>query len=425
MSGADIGEAEGRTAVDGAVFERDGSGAPADERPERIIRWLRGPAPGPTLVAIGGLHGNEPAGVHALRRVTEAVADRESRMRGDFVALVGNRTALAQGRRFVDRDLNRAWTDQRLERLRATGRLGGRPEDREQAELLETLDRVVTEARGPVYVLDLHTTSGERGIFSTFGDSLPNRAFAEHVPVPMVLGLEELIEGTLLSFLGEHGLVSMAVETGQHDEPAAVDRAEAVVWIALEATALFDGLTLPEAARGRAYLEEEARGLPRAVEMRYRHPVTPDCSFRMMPGYRNFDRIRRGTVLARDCRGEVAVVEDSILLMPLYQEQGEDGFFLVRDFSPFWLRLSYLLRKIRADRVARWLPGVRVDPNDPDVLVIDRRVARLYALQFFHLLGFRSVKEEGAILVVRRRRFDETRFLRRGPPPRRLRDEDA
>ncbi|MCZ6618859.1 MAG: hypothetical protein O7E57_12075, partial [Gammaproteobacteria bacterium] len=43
------------------------------------------------------------------------------------------------------------------------------------------------------------------------------------------------------------------------------------------------------------------------------------------------------------------------------------------------------------DRVAGWLPGVRRDPDHPDTLHVNRRVARLFALQFFHLLGFRSV----------------------------------
>lgn len=36
---------------------------------EWVLGCLRGARPGPTLVCIGGIHGNEPAGVQALRRV--------------------------------------------------------------------------------------------------------------------------------------------------------------------------------------------------------------------------------------------------------------------------------------------------------------------------------------------------------------------
>ena len=75
----------------------------------------------------------------------------------------------------------------------------------------------------------------------------------------------------------------------------------------------------------------------------------------------------------------------------------------------------YALRSAHATRIAKWLPGVAQDPNDPDVLRVDRTIARLFALQFFHLLGFRSVKDEGDTLVVRRRRFDEARFVARRP----------
>jgi len=51
---------------------------------------------------------------------------------------------------------------------------------------------------------------------------------------------------------------------------------------------------------------------------------------------------------------------------------------------------------------------------------VNRRVARIYALQLFHLLGFRSVEDTGDHLVVRRRRFDEARFIARGPSPEKL-----
>ena len=92
--------------------------------------------------------------------------------------------------------------------------------------------------------------------------------------------------------------------------------------------------------------------------------------------------------------------------MPLYQDQGEDGFFLVRRFSPFWMWVSAHLRNPRAARLASRLPGVRPVPGDPDAVIVDRRVARFFARQLFHLLGFRRVEEAGAQVVMRRRTFD-------------------
>ena len=56
-------------------------------------------------------------------------------------------------------------------------------------------------------------------------------AFA--LPVPVIFGLEETIDGTLLEYLSEKGLVSFAVEGGQQHQPSTVDHHEAVIWIAL------------------------------------------------------------------------------------------------------------------------------------------------------------------------------------------------
>ena len=89
--------------------------------------------------------------------------------------------------------------------------------------------------------------------------------------------------------------------------------------------------------------------------------------------------------------------------MPLYQHQGEDGFFLVRDFHPFWLNLSRVLRRAQVDRAVHWFPGIRKDPERFGVLIVNRRIARWYALQLLHLLGFRRYRTEGEELVVLRR----------------------
>jgi succinylglutamate desuccinylase len=123
----------------------------------------------------------------------------------------------------------------------------------------------------------------------------------------------------------------------------------------------------------------------------------------MRPGYRNFQRVAKGEIVATDRRGPVRTREAGRILMPLYQVKGNDGFFLVREFRPFWLRLSARLRAVGVDRFVHWLPGVRRHPDQPDALIVDRRVARWYALQILHLLGFRREVEVGRTLVVQRR----------------------
>jgi succinylglutamate desuccinylase len=219
--------------------------------------------------------------------------------------------------------------------------------------------------------------------------------------------------------------VALTVETGQHDDPAAVDRAEAAVWIAVASAGLLPEELAPEVAEARRLLKRDAGHLPRALEMREKRDVEEGDGFAMAPGYVNFQPVREGEVVARDAQGDVAVGEGGRLLMPLYQEQGEDGFFLVREFRPFWMGVSVAMRRARLSRVAHWLPGVRRVRGSDDEVEIDKRVARFYARQLFHLLGFRQMEDSGTRLIMRRRRFDESRYVSRPPAPVPIRGADG
>jgi succinylglutamate desuccinylase len=352
------------------------------------------------LICTGGLHGNEGAGILALERVVESLQRRQARVSGEFLAFAGNLGALAQGSRYVYRDLNRSWTPDSIEAVRRA--VTRRQEDEEQLELLDVVDEAMGRSRGAVFLLDLHTTSGPGEPFSTIMDNLPDRRFALSFPVPLIVGLGELVEGTLLGYLADRGVAAMVFEGGQHSDPEAVATSEAAAWIGLAGAGLIHESGFPEVALGRKRLMAATRGLPPVFEMRYRHPVSPGQGFRMLQGFRSFQPVEAGQVLARDREGDVRSPETGVLLMPLYQAQGEDGFFLIREFHPFWLTMSEILRRLRLGRLLHRLPGVQRDPEDPQRLLVDRRVARWYTLEVLHLLGYRKKLEEADRLVALR-----------------------
>ncbi len=345
-------------------------------------------------MAVGGIHGNEPAGAFALARVIEQLESGPSLMRGDVLALAGNLAALAAGKRFIDEDLNRRFARRPIDE--------GVAEDAQRQELLSALDDAFAKARGPVILLDLHTTSGEGAPFGVFADTMVSRNFARRFPVPLVLGLEEQLVGTLVDFVGLEGYVAVGFEGGQHDDPNSVDNLETIVWMALAEL----GLVTRPADADRRSLEQVVAGAPRLLEVTYRHEVADEDDFSMLPGFRSFQLVEREQVVAEDVRGSVRAPKDGFLLMPLYQKQGNDGFFLVQKVWVFWLWLSAALRYARAGRIVHWLPGVdRVDGDQHRVLV-RRHVARWYSLQFLHLLGFRRLEESGDALLMQRRAHD-------------------
>ncbi len=380
-----------------------------DRTDQHLIAAIRGFEPGPTLIVIGGIHGNEPAGALAARRVAEDLGCKTRLLRGEVVLLSGNTRALARKVRYIDKDLNRHWTPESISGVKSATKSEGpfasaKSEDLELRELLTLFEQASERARGELYFLDLHTTSAHGVPFATVGDTLRNRKFALSFPTTIVLGLEEQIEGTMLEHVNNLGAVTMGFEAGQHDAHTSIDHHEAVIWIALVAAGLWRR-DAPEFGSSRAILER-AGGGARIVEVRHRHAIAPADEFVMEPEFENFQPVQRGQILARDRRGGITASETGMVLLPLYQKLGDDGFFLGRKVKPFWLKLSALLRHCRISNYVHLLPGVRRQSEDDNTFKVNTKIARILPLQFFHLLGFRKRRWSGDVLTVSRRRYD-------------------
>jgi succinylglutamate desuccinylase len=375
------------------------SAAPAHRRRRLVIDHA---SPGPTLVVTAGIHGNEPAGLIALSRIHDQLAASHLRLRGRLVAVVGNQQALARGIRYLDRDLNRGWEPGPIDALLRDGPAAA-AEDLEQHAIAEAILDEESRARGPLIVVDLHTTSAASQPFVCMADTLRNRPLAFALGLPVVLGLEEVIDGSMLGWVVDRGHSGIAIEGGEHSAAEAVAIHEAALWIALHESGCLrvpDEQRLPALAR----LERAAAGLPRVLEIRHRHVVAPDDEFRMAPGFASFTAVQRGQLLAQDRSGGIHSTENALLLMPRYQPQGEDGFFLAREVRRAWLRLSASLRWARADRLLPWLPGVDRDTTHPDQLVVARPLPGRLTTNLMHLFGYRRVRARDRVAVYSRRR---------------------
>ncbi|HEX7878856.1 MAG TPA: succinylglutamate desuccinylase/aspartoacylase family protein [Candidatus Eisenbacteria bacterium] len=296
--------------------------------PTRRLGAVRSSEAGPTLLIIAGIHGNEPAGVTAVRQFLAGFKADRPGFRGDIVALCGNVAACRTGQRYLDHDLNRRWSRERLMGLALAGPSDRDREDDEQLALSKEIDLVMAAARGPVYFLDLHTTSAAGYPFSMIADQPEQRAFALHFEIPIILGLLERVDGVLLEYLRRRGCTCLGIEAGQHDLSASVDHHLAALDIGVVAAGLLPAGEALEASRATL---REARGeLPRLMRVEERHGIRPDDQFRMEPGFSNIEPIEAGQLLARDRSGEIRARKKGILFMPLYQGLGDDGFFTGR-----------------------------------------------------------------------------------------------
>ena len=98
----------------------------------------------------------------------------------------------------------------------------------------------------------------------------------------------------------------------------------AVVRVALHQAGLAHEPRLDEA---RDLLSRARGDLPRKIRVEHRHAVDPGRSFKMAPGFANIHAVSAGTLLAHDGDREVRAARDGLVLLPLYQPQGADGFF--------------------------------------------------------------------------------------------------
>ena len=377
---------------------------PGSVEGKHVIGSFAGQRSGPSLICAAGIHGNEPAGVEASKRVLDTLQAHPRTFSGTLVALLGNTEAFSQGRRYVEKDLNRMWEKDRIAQLTAHKVEDLKHEDREQFELLQVLKALTRGNPGDVFFMDLHTSSADGPPFGVLNDSLHSRSFVRTFPLPLVLGFEEELRGTLADYMDSLGHVSAGLEAGQHTSSLAVDHLESLIWIALVSAGNLSQEQVPGIQDHYRRLADSCKHLPSFIEVRYRHPIKREDEFVMRPGYQSFQKVEAGQLLAQDRQGDLTAPGKAFLLLPLYQKEGDDGFFLAAAVRPLWIQLSAWIRPLRLDLFLHWLPGVDRHPEEEEALLVNARIARWYTLDFFHLLGFRRRPSKGARLVMVRRK---------------------
>ena len=264
------------------------------------------PGPGPRVLLLGGVHGEEKPGVLALERlVAEFQSGRLSLARGQLTVVPrANREAVERGLHFVDENLNRAV------RPHAAPANHERRLAAELAALIAAHDAV----------LDLHGTQAPTVPFVFLDDeSVPVRGWAE------ALGAEHILTGWPALYAGSDALTTtgfaqtlgkraLTVEAGQNDDPGA---AEFAFDAARRAIAHF-GLIIGTPRR------------PKPKALRLTTVVRREKEGQFARPWKNFEPVTKGEVLARYAGGaELTASEDGVIVMPYEGAAiGEEWYYL-------------------------------------------------------------------------------------------------
>jgi succinylglutamate desuccinylase len=305
----------------------------------RIINSYTEGKPGPLLIVLGAMHGNESAGVKAIKAVFELINDEPNHnpyfcFHGKVIGLIGNLKAYQKGVRFIDKDINRHLLDHHVERIFELPEEMLDAEDQEIKAILTLIHKQIKLYKpSKIYILDIHTTSAEGGIFTIPSDTLESVQIALDIHAPVVQGMLDGIKGTTLHFFKSENMgidtTAVTFESGEHYDPISVKNATSALINCLRAVGCIERKNIEE--KHNNWLYQMSKDLPTKTKLIFRQPVDKDDEFKMLPNFKNFQLVEAGTLLAKNRYGEIRAKETSRVLMPLYQPQGEDGFFLIKD----------------------------------------------------------------------------------------------
>lgn len=291
---------------------------------DRIIGKYSSGKEGSLLLVTAGVHGNEPSGVIALKKIFKKLEDTKPEIAGTFLALAGNVQALNQDQRYIDKDMNRIWPENR-----SADFVPENHEEKEMKDIWETLDRQGVYEYDERYYLDCHTTSSESVPYISVQEIGKNDEWAHQFPLYIVRGFSDLIVGSIDNHFSRNGFTSFAFEGGAHFGENTIQNQEGMIWLTLSKA---NKLPLEEIKGIEGCIE----GLTpedgsKTFEILYRHNLKEGDTFKMQPGYKNFQPIKKGEYLA-DHNGEKILSQwNARIFMPLYQAKGNDGFFVIEE----------------------------------------------------------------------------------------------
>ncbi|XOV94944.1 MAG: succinylglutamate desuccinylase/aspartoacylase family protein [Bacteroidota bacterium] len=297
---------------------------------DRILGEITGDKSGPLIICLAAVHGNETLGLHAFQNVFSALVRHNIPFKGKMIGIAGNLKAIRSGRRFINYDLNRCWSDEFV-RKTINSSASDKAEDEELKEIYEIIEQESKEEFPLKVVVDLHGTSAEKGNFIVVPEELGDHPIIKALKLPVVVDLHKYLNGTLLSYYSDRGFVGFAFEGGLIGSTQAYRLHTSGLWEILETAGCITHHDHHQEDHYSSHLAEMSANLPSKVKVLYRHLIQPEDGFRMYPGFHNFQSVHKGQELAIDSKGTIKSPFDGMIFMPLYQPEGDDGFFIVEE----------------------------------------------------------------------------------------------
>jgi succinylglutamate desuccinylase len=302
---------------------------------DHTIFYHAGEIGSPLMVLMGSIHGDEHAGSGAIEMLNQSKINFLT-CSATILGLRGNIRASRLNQRFICKDLNRLWSKDVIQDVRSKQLDDLEDEYAELHVLLSIIHSIIEQVQpSKIYYLDMHTTSSDGSIFCIVPEDTTSKKFAHNLSLPIVFDMLKNMDDTTLHYFNDKNLgiptIALAFEGGHHKDPFSVYRCFAAIMRFFKFSCCFGTVDLTNNDYDHM-LDNYYEKMPHETYVKYRYPIEDSRFWEMRPGFKHFSKIHKGEILARYNRQHITAQMDGYILMPLYQKQGSDGFFIVTEY---------------------------------------------------------------------------------------------
>ncbi len=272
-----------------------------DTKISRVIKKT-GKKPGKTIAILGGVHGDERAGIMTIEHLEKTLTVEA----GTVYLIHANEEAIAQGERFLQQNLNRLFI--------RTEALATCYEEARAQELMDILDKCDA-------LLDLHSynePSGEAIPFAICEQDCTEAVKNFDVEI-VVSGFDTIEKGGSDGYMYNKGTIGICVELGAIESP------EEFLALGIDTAYQFMQYFGCVSNKVTPNATKQTRMCADSIYKRR------DEDFAFTKEYKTFDSISEGEVVAIDGSADVTAQDDGFILFPRAQHPvGVEVFILAK-----------------------------------------------------------------------------------------------